>query len=176
MVLRHFGTRRKREFPPIVRRPMLKQQGNSRSYIIARCRRVGRTDLAEAIEQGTVSSYAISCEMGWQKRRVLGSGSPNQAMKRAYALERLSLPTNGKAADTFTPGECAILQELWLGPNLNTGSLFSTRDELHAAWEKHRDVLMAMFRPRDLAAYREFEGRPARPDKGKAPPGGTNGA
>jgi len=70
---------------------MLKQQGTSREYIIDRCRRVDRPDLAEAIEQGLASAYEIAVEMGWQKRRILGTGSENQAKARMWRLRKLGL-------------------------------------------------------------------------------------
>src|SRR5262249_28644407 len=37
------------------------------------------------------------------------------------------------------------MQELWLGPNPSHGSLFSSREELQAAWEKHRDEVMRLW-------------------------------
>jgi hypothetical protein len=62
----------------------------------------------------------------------------------------------------LTPSDCAELQELWLGPNPNMGSLFADREELRAAWEKHRAVAMLMFAKdgkRPLAWY-EFDAPP----------------
>jgi hypothetical protein len=65
--------------------------GTSRAYIIARLRREKLDRLADAIERGEVSAYAIACELGWQKRKVLGTGSENEARRRAWALHKLGL-------------------------------------------------------------------------------------
>jgi hypothetical protein len=45
----------------------------------------------------------------------------------------------------LSPSDCAELQELWLGPNPNLGSLFADRQELREAWEQHRVEVMALF-------------------------------
>jgi hypothetical protein len=45
----------------------------------------------------------------------------------------------------LSPSDCAELQELWLGPNPNLGSLFADRQELREAWEQHRAEVMALF-------------------------------
>jgi hypothetical protein len=65
--------------------------GTSRAYIIARLRREKLDHLADAVERGEVSAYAIACELGWQKRKVLGTGSENEAKRRAWALHKLGL-------------------------------------------------------------------------------------
>jgi hypothetical protein len=68
------------------------QGGTSRSYIITRLRREGLPHLAEAIENGEASAFEIAVELGWQKRRrVLGTGSDNEAKRRAFRLRRLGL-------------------------------------------------------------------------------------
>jgi len=64
--------------------------GTSVSYIIDRLRRAQRLDLIAAIERGDVSAYAVACELGWHKRHpTLGTGSENQAKRRAFALRRI---------------------------------------------------------------------------------------
>jgi hypothetical protein len=66
------------------------QGGTSRAYIIARLRREGMTDLADAVKRERVSAYAIACELGWQKRRKpLGTGSSNESKRRAFRLRAL---------------------------------------------------------------------------------------
>ena len=65
--------------------------GTSREYIIGRLRREKLDHLVEAIERGQVSAYAIACELGWQKRKILGTGSENEAKRRAWALHKLGL-------------------------------------------------------------------------------------
>jgi hypothetical protein len=67
------------------------QTGTSRAYIISRLRREGMSHLAEAIENGECSAFEIACELGWQKRRILGTGSENQAKARAWRLRALGL-------------------------------------------------------------------------------------
>jgi hypothetical protein len=37
------------------------------------------------------------------------------------------------------------VQELWLGPSHNFGSLFSDEDAVRAAWERHKDWLLREF-------------------------------
>src|SRR5262249_57922757 len=56
------------------------------------------------------------------------------------------------------------LQELWLGPS-HDGSLFGSREELRAAWEKNRDLMMRLWGRggRRPAAYYEFEWSGVRP-------------
>jgi len=61
------------------------QGGTSREYIIGRLRREGLPHLADAIECGEASAFEIAVEMGWQKRRILGTGSENQAKARLAA-------------------------------------------------------------------------------------------
>lgn len=64
--------------------------GTNVNYIKDRLRRAQRFDLIEAIERGEVSAYSIAVELGWHKRRpTLGTGSENQAKRRAYALSRV---------------------------------------------------------------------------------------
>jgi hypothetical protein len=65
--------------------------GTSREYIIGRLRREKRDDLADAVECGKVSAYAIAVELGWQKRKILGTGSENQAKRRAWTMLKLGL-------------------------------------------------------------------------------------
>jgi hypothetical protein len=40
--------------------PQLAQHGTSRSYILARLRREGLTEYANAVENGTISAFAIA--------------------------------------------------------------------------------------------------------------------
>jgi hypothetical protein len=40
---------------------------------------------------------------------------------------------------------CDELQELWLGPSPQNGSLFDSEAELRAAWERGRDVVMRLW-------------------------------
>jgi hypothetical protein len=48
--------------------------------------------------------------------------------------------------------------ELWLGPNPNSGSVFTSREELKDAWERAREKMMASLSPgRRPAAYYEIE-------------------
>jgi hypothetical protein len=41
--------------------------------------------------------------------------------------------------------DCAVLMELWLGPNSSTGSQFADRAELEEAWTRLRAECMALF-------------------------------
>jgi hypothetical protein len=62
----------------------------SRKSIIARLRREGFGDVADSVERGEISAFAIACELGWARRHnVSGRGSENQAKRRAFALKRV---------------------------------------------------------------------------------------
>jgi hypothetical protein len=68
------------------------QRGTSRSYLLRRLRRAGRPDLVAAIEDGRVSAYAVAVALGWQTRQnVRGTGSTNEAKRRAVRLRDLGL-------------------------------------------------------------------------------------
>jgi hypothetical protein len=112
--------------------------GNSVNYILARLERDGRHDLVEAIRAGRVSAFAVAVELGWTARpENLGNGSGNQARRRRHQLSHI---VAGGA-----PGVLSQMQELWLGPNPFQGSLFSSREELRAAWEKNRTEVMRLW-------------------------------
>src|SRR5262249_49905285 len=52
----------------------------------------------------------------------------------------------GKVSDIDACGlTLSELQELWLGPNLTSGSLFRSREELVEAWEASRAVVMRLW-------------------------------
>jgi hypothetical protein len=60
--------------------------------LIRRLRREGRPDLAEAVESGLITAYAVACALGWQRRQnVRGTGSTNQAKRRAFRLRTVGL-------------------------------------------------------------------------------------
>jgi hypothetical protein len=90
--LRGSASPRKQDRTSIVPMPTPARYGTSRAYILARLRREGMTDLADAIKRKQVSAYAIACELGWQKRRKpLGTGSRNASRRRAFRLRELGL-------------------------------------------------------------------------------------
>jgi hypothetical protein len=71
----------------------------------------------------------------------------------------LVLSRGGKASDIDSCGlSLSELEELWLGPN-PTGSCFRTREELVAAWEAGRAVVMRLWGSdgRRPQAWWEFE-------------------
>jgi hypothetical protein len=48
--------------------------------------------------------------------------------------------------------------ELWLGPNPNSGSVFTSREELNDAWERAREKMMASLSPgRRAMGWWEFD-------------------
>jgi len=68
----------------------LRARGNSRHYYIARLRRDGLHDLADAVESGKISAFAIAVQLGWAKRpRTLHGEDCNQARKRAIDIRAL---------------------------------------------------------------------------------------
>jgi hypothetical protein len=135
-------------------KPKIRPSGGSRAYTISRLERNGRHDLAEAIRDGRVSAYAIATRMGWVRRpQNLHSGPTNAAKRREFQLSHLFPDASA------TRRRLQELQELWLGPNLDQGSLFNSREELKQSWQRHRTEAMRIWgshgrRPR---AFYEFE-------------------
>jgi hypothetical protein len=109
-----------------------RQHGHSRAYILDRLRRENRTDFIDAIEAGRISAFAAACELGWTKRPPAVAAITHQARKRRLRLQTI--------AGEGLSGSQAF--ELWLGPN-PTGSFFDSPEALRAAWETHRDAIMA---------------------------------
>jgi hypothetical protein len=68
------------------------QRGTSRDYLIRKLKEAGRNDMVAAIEAGHVSAFACVVELGWRKRApIQGTGSPNAAKRRAWAMHKLGL-------------------------------------------------------------------------------------
>jgi hypothetical protein len=67
----------------------LKRGSTSYDYILARLEREGLTEWIEAIRMRRISAFAAACELGWARRRILGTGSENQAKRRAFEIRRL---------------------------------------------------------------------------------------
>ena len=132
-------------------------RGTSRDYILNRLRREQRHDFITAIEGGQVSAFAVATALGWMSRpAVLGTGSDNEAKRRAHRLGALQAKANGGPEPDLTRDQ---VQELWLGPSPRRGSLFRTREELRAAWDRGRDYVMATWgrNGRRPQAWWEFE-------------------
>jgi hypothetical protein len=123
------------------------QHGTSRTYIIDRLRREGRTDLAAAVESGRVSAYAVGCELDWMTRHArLGTGSTNQAKRRRHQLRTL-MRGEFRLMDTGADGpdvSGAELLELLLGPG-HQGPAFASEEEARAAWVRNRDCILAVW-------------------------------
>jgi hypothetical protein len=129
---------------------VMAEQGTSVSYLLTRLKNEGHSDLAEAVESGRLSAFAAGEAAGYLKRpQVLGTGSKNQARKRQHQLR----------AATGGHLHASRMMELWLGPNWSQGSLFSSREELVAAWEENRDEAMRQWgsHGRRPMAWWEFE-------------------
>jgi hypothetical protein len=62
------------------------------AYLRKRLNDIGRHDLLGAAERGEISTFAAAEEAGLinHRRPVLGTGSPNAAKRRAYALMRIT--------------------------------------------------------------------------------------
>src|SRR6516162_738732 len=114
------------EDPPATPR---RQHGHSRAYILDRLRRENQTELAAAVEAGTLSAFSAAVQCGWIKRPPTLAAVTNQARKRQVRLQAIT-------GDGLSPGQ---KMELIYGPNPTQGSLFSTREELVAAWAACRD-------------------------------------
>jgi hypothetical protein len=114
-----------------------RSQGTSASYICDRLRRENRTDLADAVAAGTISAFAAAEAAGYVRRpQILGTGSRNQARKRQHQFRALA-----KGGDNAL----SKMQELWLGPSPEHGSLFNSREELEQAWQMHRTEVMRLW-------------------------------
>jgi hypothetical protein len=112
-----------------------RQHGHSRAYILDRLKRENQIELAAAVEAGTVSAFAAAVQCGWTKRpQTLGGDNTPQARRRRHRLQAI---TDGGT-------NLSQLMELWLGPSAD-GSLFSSREELQQAWERHGEAVMAMW-------------------------------
>jgi hypothetical protein len=61
------------------------------AYLRKRLADIGRDDLLSAAEAGLISTFAAAEEAGLVRRKeVLGTGSPNAAKRRAWALMRVT--------------------------------------------------------------------------------------
>jgi hypothetical protein len=68
------------------------QRGSNREYLIRKLEEAGHHDLVAAIENKQVSAFACAEALGWRKRQpIQGTGSPNAAKRRAWALHKLGL-------------------------------------------------------------------------------------
>ena len=69
-----------------------KPGGNRRDYLLSRLRREGLDDLVAAVEDGVITPFEVAVALGWRRRpEPLGTGSENQARRRAFRLGRLGL-------------------------------------------------------------------------------------
>ena len=133
------------EDPPATPR---RQHGHSRAYILDRLKRENLTDLAAAVEAGTVSAFAAGVQCGWIKRSPTLAAVTHQARKRRVRFQAI------------TDGDLSSGQkmELQYGPNPTQGSLFSSREQLESAWAACRDELLERANPgRRPQGFYEFE-------------------
>jgi hypothetical protein len=133
---------------------MAPPHGTSKAYILDRLRREGRSDFINAIEAGQISALTAAVELGWTHRPPVLGVHTGRAQRRDHALRVIA--DGGPVLSQ--------MQELWLGPG-PCGSLFNSREELQAAWERHRAVVMQRWgsHGRRPAAFYEFEWDGPRP-------------
>jgi hypothetical protein len=116
--------------------PQRRQQGTSRAYILDRLKRENLLHYVDAIERGEISAHAVAVQCGWiQRPPTLGGDTTYQARRRRLRLQAIT----GEGLDA------GRMMELWLGPNPSHGSLFSSREELQAAWEQNRVEVMRLW-------------------------------
>ena len=126
-------------------------RGTSKAYILERLRREeGLSYVADAIEAGRISSHAVGLELGWIGRPDLVGVRDGQAKQRHFLFQRLLREAASRAiAKASDIDSCGLtlseLQELWLGAHPTTGSHFRSREELVAAWEAGRAVVMRLW-------------------------------
>jgi hypothetical protein len=132
------------EDPPATQR---RQHGHSRAYILDRLRRENQTELAAAVEAGTLSAFSAAVQCGWTRRPSTVAAVTHQARKRQVRLRAIE--------GELGPGE---KMELIYGPSPAMGSCFDSREALQAAWTAARGELMQRANPgRRAAAFYEFE-------------------
>jgi hypothetical protein len=120
--------------------PARKQHGHSRSYILARLAREGRSDLVAAVAEGKISAYTAGETAKFFRRPApLGNGSPNEAKRRRHLLSQVERPTELDA------GKLSSAQEWFLrfGPKDAYDSAFSSEEAVIAAWAQHRERILA---------------------------------
>jgi hypothetical protein len=103
------------------RRPR-RPQGNSREVILRRLR-AHHPELHALVLSGEVTPFAAAVAAKFRKR-------PGRQPRRLVAPLELDLSPDQEL-------------ELWLGPGERRGSLFSSAEELRAAWDRHKGELMA---------------------------------
>jgi hypothetical protein len=113
-----------------------RQYGNSRAYIIDRLKRENQTELAAAVEAGTLSAFTAAVQCGWSKRPAAAAAVTHQARKRRVRLQAIT-------GDGLSPGQ---KMELIYGPGAS-GSLFRDREHLESAWAACRDELLERANP-----------------------------
>lgn len=163
--------------PPTIPPPMTdepssppngRMHGTSREYILDRLRREGHVDWLEAIESGRLSAFSVAVELGWCKRPVTLTGeAANQSKRRRYRLaEEQRRISDGR----FQPDPDKLSSDqrtfLLYGPDDRCGDAFDTEEEVRAAWEAHKEHLLADYAiGRRPWAWRVFD-RPEVPWKG----------
>jgi len=66
------------------------QRGStSKACILERLRREGLGHLADAIEDGRISSHAVGLELGWIRRPYLVGTRPGQSKARHFLFQQL---------------------------------------------------------------------------------------
>jgi hypothetical protein len=118
------------------RRPQ-RPQGNSRQALLRRLRR-DHPELHRLVLSGEVTPFRAAVVAGFRK-------PPGKKPQRPV--------------DPTEQGHSEILLELWLGPHPDRGSVFETREQLEAAWLRHKAEVMARWAQRchRPAAYWELE-------------------
>lgn len=140
--------------------------GTSIEYIRSRLEKAGRVDLLGAIERGEISTYAAGEAAGFFKRPpVLGTGSPNEAKRRRHQLSQAAHVERPSEldADKLSSDQRTFLL---YGPDDRCGDAFDTEGQVEAAWEKHKERILADYAVgRRPWAWRVFD-RPDLPWKG----------
>jgi len=124
------------------------QQGTSREYLLDRLRREGHADWVEAVEAGRVSAFAVAVELGWVTRSptLLGERAHQTKRRRHRLAEERQRISSGPQLNT---GKLSGRQReflLW-GPDDRCGDAFADEAEVEAAWQRHREELLAACAP-----------------------------
>jgi hypothetical protein len=128
-------------------------RGNSRKYLLRRLKEAGRQDLVDAVEARRISARSAAIGLGWLTEEPRASKDP-RIQRRLFARTQ--------AFGGPQPSRLLVLEELWLGPHPDTGSIFRSREELVAAWKEHGPECMAKWGVggRRPCGWYELEGPP----------------
>jgi hypothetical protein len=127
--------------------------GTSKAYIVDRLKREGETALLAAVEAGKITALTAAVSLGWVLRPPKRGGSTQRTKRIAHQVRAIT-------GEGLSAGQ---MMELQYGPGAG-GSLFGSREELIAGWQRMRERLLVISNPgRRPQGFYEFEFDGCRP-------------